>query len=97
MDLFPGAQLNVTANIGGKDRPLRGRHKEFDAYQQIELRFGFGEEKQHLYSELLRLMFRDQTNAISYPDIHRIINESNGLSSLETAMVADKMARQSLE
>ena len=97
MALFPGAQLNVTANVSGKDRPLRGRHKEFDAYQQIELRFGFGDEKQHLYSELLRLMFRDQANAIQYPDTHRIINESNGLNSLETAMVADQMARQSLK
>lgn len=96
MNLFPGAQLNVTANVSGKDRPLRGRHKEFDAYQQIEIRFGFGDEKQHLYSELLRLMFRDQVNAIHYPDVHRIINESNGLNSLETAMVADQMARQSL-
>ena len=97
MNLFPGAQLNVTANVSGKDRPLRGRHKEFDAYQQIEIRFGFGDEKQHLYSELLRLMFRDQVNAIHYPDVHRIISESNGLNSLEIAMVADQMARQSLK
>ena len=94
MDLFPGAQLNVTANIGGKDRLLRGRHKKFDAYQQIELRFGFGDEKQHLYSELLRLMFRDQVSAIHYPETHRIIREENGLTSLKTAMMADQLARQ---
>ncbi|GAB4015604.1 hypothetical protein GCM10028773_06180 [Spirosoma koreense] len=94
LDLFPAAQLNVTANIGGKDRPLRGRHKEFDAYQQIELRFGFGDEKQHVYSELLRLMFRDQTTAIHYPGTHRIIREENGLESLRTAVIADKMARE---
>ncbi len=94
MDLFPGAQLNVTANISNKDLPLRGRHKEFDAYQQIELRFGFGDEKQHLYGELLRLMFRDQVSAIHYPVTHRIITEQNGLHSLETATVADQLARQ---
>jgi len=93
MDLFPGAQLNVTANIGGKDRPLRGRHKTFDAYQQIELRFGFGDEKQHIYSELLRLMFRDQLRAIQYPGSHRIIQEDNGLESLKTAIIADQLAR----
>ncbi len=93
-DLFPGAQLNVTANVSGKDRPLRGRHKEFDAYQQIEIRFGFDTEKQHLYSELLRLMFRDQVSGIKYPETHRIINEQNGLQSLETAMQADQLARQ---
>ena len=94
MDLFPGAQLNVTANIGGNDRMLKGRHKTFEAYQQIELKFGFGDEKQHIYSELLRLMFRDQSAAIHYPDTHRIITEQNGLTSLETAVEADKMARE---
>ncbi len=94
LDLFPGAQLNVTANIGGDDRMLKGRHKTFEAYQQIELKFGFGDEKQHIYSELLRLMFRDQVSAIHYPNTHRIISESNGLESLITATEADQMARQ---
>jgi predicted dehydrogenase len=93
MDLFPGAQLNVTENIGGKDRIMQGRHKEFEAYQRIELRFGFAEEKQHLYSELLRLMFRDQISGIKYPETHRIINELNGLQSLEIAAEADRLAR----
>ncbi|QDK83559.1 Gfo/Idh/MocA family oxidoreductase [Spirosoma sp. KCTC 42546] len=93
MELFPGAQLNVTANIGGKDRTLGGRHKKFDAYQQIELRFGFGDEKQHIYSELLRLMFRDQVRAIHYPESHRIITEQNGLNSLLLATEADQLAR----
>lgn len=94
MKLFPGAQLNVTANIPGKDLPLRGRHKDFNAYQQIEIKFGFEQEKQHLYSELLRLMFRDQVSGIRYPGTHRIITEENGLRSLETAAEADRMARR---
>lgn len=94
MTLFPGAQLNVTANISGKDRQLRGRGKTFDAYQQIELRHGFGEEKQHLYSEILRLMFRDQLAFIQQPDTHRKVTEKNGLDSLLMAVAADAMARQ---
>jgi predicted dehydrogenase len=93
MLLFPGAQLNVTANISGKDLPLRGRHKEFNAYQQVEIKFGFEQEKQHLYSELLRLMFRDQLSGIHYPATHRLITEENGLRSLETAAEADSLAR----
>lgn len=93
LNLFPGAQLNVTANISSKDRPLRGRHKTFDAYQQIELKFGFGDEKQHIYSELLRLMFREQITAIQHPATHRLITEENGLNSLVTAAEADQMAR----
>ena len=92
MDLFPDAQLNVTANID-PTKPSEGRHKTFPAYQQIEIKFGFDVEKQHRYSELLRLMFRDQAAAIKQPDIHRIISEENGLSSLETAFLANQMAR----
>ncbi len=94
MTLFPGAQLNVTANFGGKDRLLGGRHKQFEAYQQIELRYGFGDDKLHLYSELLRLMFRDQISAVHYPELHRKITNQNGLDSLKTAMEADTMARR---
>jgi predicted dehydrogenase len=102
MTLFPGAQLNVTANIGGKDRLLRGRHKQFEAYQQIELRYGFGDDKQHLYSEILRLMFRDQISAVNlsnHPTAqpHRKITNQNGLDSLKTAMDADEMARKKSE
>lgn len=92
MDLFPAAQLNVTANID-PTKPIGGRHKTFSAYQQIELKFGFDVEKQHRYSELLRLMFRDQVAALKQPGAHRIISEENGLSSLETAFIADQMAR----
>jgi len=93
MDLFPGAQLNVTANID-PSKPIGGRHKTFNAYQQIELKFGFEVEKQHRYSELLRLMFRDQAAAIAQPDVHRIIAEENGLTSLELAFAADQLARK---
>ncbi|CCH03371.1 oxidoreductase domain protein [Fibrella aestuarina BUZ 2] len=93
MTLFPGAQLDVTANID-PSKPIGGRHKTFHAYQQIELRFGFEVEKQHRYSELLRLMFRDQAAAIKQPDVHRIISEENGLTSLETAWTADQLANE---
>ena len=93
MDLFPGAQLNVTANID-PTTPLGGRHKSFYAYQQLELRFGFEVEKQHRYSELLRLMFRDQVASLAQPGVHRLITEQNGLSSLETAFAAEQLARE---
>ncbi|HEY0110050.1 MAG TPA: Gfo/Idh/MocA family oxidoreductase [Fibrella sp.] len=93
MDLFPGAQLNVTANID-PTKPIGGRHKTFHAYQQIEVKFGFEVEKQHRYSELLRLMFRDQAAWILQPDVHRIISDENGLTSLEMAFAADQMARR---
>lgn len=93
MVIFSGAQLNVTANISGKDSPLRGRHKEFPAYQQMEIKFGFEKEKQHLYGELLRSMFADQVKMLRDKAAERVITEENGLHSLKTAAEADRLAR----
>lgn len=93
MDLFPGARLDVTANFGGKDRHMRGRHKDLDIYQQIEITYGHEHNKMHLYGELLRSMFREQISAIHYPGTHRKITEQNGLHSLLTALEADRLAK----
>jgi len=94
MDLFPGAKLDISANYGGSGRAVRGRNKDFDVYQKIDLSFGFDSDKMHLYGDLLRFMFRDQTSAIHYPDTHRKINEINGLDSLLMAVEADRLARK---
>lgn len=91
-DLFPGARLDITANFGNQ-QTMRGRFKEFEAFQQIRLSYGFDEDKMHLYGELLRLMFREQTAAVHYPETHRKITEENGLNSLLTALEADRLAR----
>ena len=59
-DLFPGARLDVTATYAPKDRACRGRHKAIDAYQMIELAWGDGVQKSHLYGGLLRAVMADQ-------------------------------------
>ncbi|MFC5410540.1 Gfo/Idh/MocA family protein [Larkinella bovis] len=94
MDLFPGASLDITNNYGGKDRSARGRNKEFDVAQNVQIRYGYDHNKMHLYGELLRSMFRDQTAYIRYPETHRKITEQNGLVSLLTAVEADRLAHR---
>ncbi|RAK02698.1 putative dehydrogenase [Larkinella arboricola] len=94
MDLFPGSILDVTGNYGGKDRAVRGRNKEFEIAQNVEIRYGFDHNKMHLYGELLRLMIRDQTSYLYYPETHRKITEQNGLTSLLTAVEADRLAHR---
>jgi len=47
------------------------------------VKFGFEVEKQYRYSELLRLMFRDQVAWILQPEVHRHRKERAG--TLETA------------
>ncbi|GAA4412434.1 hypothetical protein GCM10023187_39490 [Nibrella viscosa] len=94
MDLFPGARLDITSSFGGAQRAMRGRHKAIDAYQQIQLSYGYDEQKMHLYGEILRLMFREQLSAIQYPETHRKITEQNGYQSLLTALEADRLAQE---
>nr|WP_293834832.1 Gfo/Idh/MocA family oxidoreductase [uncultured Arsenicibacter sp.] len=94
MDLFPGARLDVSASYGGNDRRTRGRHKDIDAWQQISISYGHDQQKMHLYGELLRHMFTDQTNYLHDPAAHRKITEQNGLQSLLTAIDAARLAKQ---
>ena len=40
MDLFPRAQLDIPRLYGGKERVSRGRHKDLDVYQIVNLTYG---------------------------------------------------------
>jgi predicted dehydrogenase len=93
-DLFPGARLDVVAPYGGKDRACRGRGKEFDAYQMIELSFGDGRAKSPLYCRLLRSMMEDQVAWIRDRNHERVVTEANGRDSLATACEADALAHR---
>ena len=59
-DLFPGARLDVAASYVGNDRACRGRGKEIDACQIIDLSWGDGQAKSPLYGRLLRSLMEDQ-------------------------------------
>jgi predicted dehydrogenase len=93
-DTFHGARLDVTASYVGKDRACRGRGKAIDAYQLIELSYGDGRQKSHLYGELLRSVMADQVAWVRDRDHRRVVTEANGLDSLATACEADAQARR---
>ena len=59
-ELFPNAQLDVTAWYGGKDRHCSGRHKALDVYQMVEMSDGSRDLKMHRYGELVRSLLVDQ-------------------------------------
>ena len=90
-DLFPGAQLNVNASYG-KDRVCRGRGKDVDACQIIELSFAHEQAKSPLYCRLLRSMMEDQVAWIRDRNHPRIVTEANGRDSLALACQADALA-----
>jgi predicted dehydrogenase len=91
-DLFPGARLDVAASYGGHDRACRGRGKEIDAYQLIDLSCGDGSAKLPLYGTLLRSMMADQAAWIRDRNHCRVVTEANGRDSLAAACEADALA-----
>jgi hypothetical protein len=93
-DLFPGARLDVVAPFGDRDRRCRGRGKEIDAYQIVDLAFGEGQGKSPLYSRLLRSMMADQASWIRDRSHRRVVTEANGRDSLEMACQADALAHR---
>jgi predicted dehydrogenase len=91
-DLFSGCQLDVTASYSGNDRVCRGRGKEFDAYQVVDLSVGDGRAKMPLYGRLLRSMMADQVAWIRDRTHGRVVTEVNGRDSLAMACAADALA-----
>jgi predicted dehydrogenase len=91
-ELFHGAQLDVAASYGGSDRRCRGRGKEVDAYQIIDLAFGDGVAKSPLYGRLLRSLMTDQSAWIRDRSHRRNVTEANGRDSLALACAADALA-----
>src|SRR5947208_10316178 len=84
-DLFPGARLDVAASYGGNDRACRGRGKEIDAWQIIDLSWGDGQAKSPLYGQLLRAMMEDQATWIRNRNHQRDVTDANGRDSLALA------------
>ena len=92
MQIFPGARLDVLEAYSGAKRLARGRHKEFDNYQKIDLHDGLDVEKMRRYCELLRALFADQVAWIADRSHQRLITEENGRNSLAMACAATELA-----
>jgi hypothetical protein len=92
-DLFPGARLDVSASYAPGERHRRGRGRDIDAWQQVELSHGDGASKAHLYGDLLRAMFIDQIGWVRDRGHRRRMTEANGRDALRTACDADRLAR----
>jgi predicted dehydrogenase len=92
-DLFPGARLDVTVTYSQRDRSCEARHKKLDIYQMLEMNYGEGQPKMHVYGRLLRAVLQDQVAWIRDRSHQRRISEVNGRESLAAAVVADRLAR----
>jgi hypothetical protein len=95
MELFPGARLDIPKLYGGKERVSRGRHKELDIYEIVDLTYGLEVDKMTRYGELLRDMLRDQVRWIHDRTHVRKLNDENGRESLAMAVDATRLADKS--
>ncbi len=91
-EIFPRYTIDVTDPYGGDDRHCRGRHKDLDVYQKLELSAGAGEEKWSRYGQLIRRLARDQVAWIHDRSHERVITGRNGRDSLALALEADRLA-----
>jgi predicted dehydrogenase len=92
LEIFPGARLDVLKSLGGSDRAARGRFKELDLAQEIELTSGAGDDKMRRYCELLRDVFADQLAWLRDRSHARKVTEQNGRDSVAMAVAATKLA-----
>jgi predicted dehydrogenase len=92
-DLFPGARLDVSATYSPKDRACRGRDRDYDVYQMVELTGGYERSKMHRYGDLLRALLADQIAWLRDRSHPRRITEENGRASLAMAVQAASLAQ----
>jgi hypothetical protein len=85
----------VLKTYGGSERQARGRHKNLDISQKIDLHYGMEADKMRRYCELLRALFVDQLAWLRDRSHQRISNEDNARNSLAMAAAATVLAESS--
>jgi predicted dehydrogenase len=94
VEMFPCARLDVLKTYGGRDRVARGRFKDLDIYQQIDLHHGLGDDKMRRYCQCLRAMMEDQFTWLGDRAHIRKVTERNGRDSLAMAGAATQFAER---
>ncbi|RMF75524.1 MAG: gfo/Idh/MocA family oxidoreductase [Planctomycetota bacterium] len=91
-EIFPDSRLSVTESYSGTYRACRGRHREIDAAQLIEIEHGAGVKKLHRYGELLRALLADQLAWLRDRSHERIVTAENGRLAVRLAAEATRLA-----
>ena len=90
--LFPGCSVGTVERYTGKNRLATSRHLSREVDQRIRLTATAGRPKMELYGEMVRDLLADQIASIGDPQHRRLIDERNGISSLRSAVTAQKLA-----
>jgi predicted dehydrogenase len=90
--IFPGAEILFLENHT-VPKTVRGRFKTIQYNYKISLDTGDAVQKMTLYEELVTSMFIDQISWIRDHNHSRVINQDNAVSSLEMAVMAERMTK----
>jgi len=90
--LAPGPEPEVVENYEGEARRCSGRHKQFEVDGRYRLVMESGSDKLELYGHVLRALMADQLAALDNPKHARRVDEASGLTSLEMAAEATRLA-----
>jgi hypothetical protein len=93
-ELFPDAEVDVTASYASDARACQGRHKSLRVDKMVELQYGRKELKMQRYGELVRALFVDQLAWVADRRHCRRLTEQNVRDSLALAAEADELARR---
>jgi len=96
-ELFPGARLDIAETYPPSQRFFHARHRTFEAFELVELRYGEGHRKMYRYGELLRALMADQAAWIRDRSHERLVTEQNGRDALATAVEARRLADEAEE
>lgn len=92
-EMMPGAHVRRTGAYAGEERRITSRHRSYTVDRRVEITYDLGMEKPALYAHVLRELMADQLAAMRNPDHRRRITEAEGVTSLETALRADRLSR----
>lgn len=90
--LLPRGQVTILEEYGEDRRRASSRHQPRTIDLHAVITSSPAVTKENLYGDMLRHLMEDQLAAIRDPGHQRLVTESNGLSSLEYACKAQRLA-----
>ncbi len=91
--MLPGCEVETVATYEGSERRCIGRHKEIEVDRRVVITYDPGKTKMEQYGTALRALMADLAGAIADPGRERLVTVEDALRALETAVVADRLAR----
>jgi predicted dehydrogenase len=90
--LAPGPEPEILEEYRGNGRKCAARHKEIQVDGRYLVALESGADKTGTYGHALRALLADQLHAVANPGSPRRVDESNGVSSLQMAEDARRLA-----